>query len=526
MSLRWDSAITLSPPRTSNASFAVIMTVTILPVWMGMMDASITNVGFDIIAGALNVSIDEITAISAVYMLAMLTTTPLSGWVAANFGRKRAFIATVGLFTLASLGCGLSHSLETLLVARFVQGLGAGLMASLASAAMIDAFPQEKHALVMRTYGLGSTVALLMGPVIGGWMLANYPWQFAFLINLPLGALAMLLAASYLPEQRARGARSELDWTSLVLMAAGFGAFLYVVEYGTKRGWFASSEIVAATLIALGTLGVFTWLQLTKVTPLVELRTLRVPSFAVGTALAAISGLGLTASAFVAPLYYQQVLGYDTATTGVAMFFGAIALMAAIQLAALPAIKRIPAVPMILISLTVMAASMLWMMALGQNADFVQSVLPRVLLGFGSGLIFTPLNLLIIRDLEPGQIDAGFGLVGAIRQLGLSLSFSLFGAVIVNEHGKATAEYLARIRANTLDTQNALAPLQDALIARGLSAHDASAGAVTLFLRMAERAATTITYTDTFFLLALFFIVCIPAVALLLRAPSKRVHNS
>jgi len=164
-------------------------------------------------------------------------------------------------------------------------------------------------------------------------------------------------------------------------------------------------------------------------------------------------------------------------------------------------------------------------MALGQNSDFVQSVLPRVLLGFGSGLIFTPLNLLIIRDLEPGQIDAGFGLVGAIRQLGLSLSFSLFGAVLVNEHGKATAEYLARIRANSLDTQTALAPLHDALIARGFSAHDASAGAVTFFLRMAERAATTITYTDTFFLLALFFIVCIPAVALLLRAPSKRLHN-
>jgi hypothetical protein len=88
-----------------------------------------------------------------------------------------------------------------------------------------------------------------------------------------------------------------------------------------------------------------------------------------------------------------------------------------------------------------------------------------------------------------------------------------------------TAEYLARIRANSLDTQTALAPLQDALIARGLSAHDAGAGAVTLFLRMAERAATTITYTDTFFLLALFFIVCIPAVTLLLRVPSKRLPN-
>ena len=521
-----DSAITLAPTRKTDASFAVIMTVTILPVWMGMMDASITNVGFNIIAGALNVSIDQITAISAIYMLAMLTTTPLSGWVAANFGRKRAFIATIGIFTLASLGCGLSHSLETLLVARFVQGLGAGLMASLASAAMIDAFPQAKHALVMRTYGIGSTVALLMGPVIGGWMLANYPWQFAFLINLPLGVLAMLLGVSYLPEQRASGVRSAFNWTSLGLMAVGFGAFLYVVEYGTKRGWFASSDIVAATLVALGTLGVFTWLQLTKLTPLVELRTLRVPSFAVGTALAAISGIGITASAFVTPLYYQQVLGYDTTTTGVAMLFGAIALMAAIQLAALPAIKRIPAVPMILIALTVMAASMLWMTALGQNVDFGQSVSPRVLLGFGSGLMFTPLNLLIIRDLQPAQIDAGFGLVGTIRQLGLSLSFSLFGTVLANEHGKATAEYLARIRANTLDTQAALAPLQDALIAHGLSAHDASAGAVTLFLRMAERAATTITYTDTFFLLALFFIVCIPAVALLLRVPSKRLHHS
>lgn len=501
------------------------MTATILPVWMGMMDASITNVGFDIIAGALNVSVDEITEISAIYMLAMLTTTPLSGWVAANFGRKRAFMATIGIFTLASLGCGLSHSLEALLVARFVQGLGAGLMASLASAAMVDAFPPEKQALVFRTYGIGSTGALLMGPVIGGWMLANYPWQFAFFINLPLGVVAMLLCATYLPEQRASGTRSAFDWTSLGLLAVGFGAFLYVVEFGSKRGWFAASEIVIATLVALATLGIFTWMQLTKAVPLVELRTLRVPSFAIGTALAAVSGLGLTAGAFVAPLYYEQVLGYDTATTGLAMFSGAIALMAAIQFSAIPAIKRIPAIPMILVALTVLAISMIWMTMIGQNADFIQSVLPRVCLGFGSGLIFTPLNLLIVRDLKPAQIDAGFGLVGVIRQLGLSLSFAIFGTVVANEHAKATAEYVARIHANALDTQVALAPIHDALIARGLSSADASAGAVTLFLRLAERAATTITFTNTFYLLALFFAVCIPAVALLLRVPSKRMHH-
>ena len=501
------------------------MTVTILPVWMGMMDASITNVGFDTIAGALNVSVDEITVISAVYMLAMLVTTPLSGWVSANFGRKRAFIATIGIFTLASLGCGLSHSLETLLVARFVQGLGAGLMASLASAAMMDAFPQEKQAVVIRTYGIVSTGALLMGPVIGGWMLANYPWQFAFLINLPLGIAAMLLGASYLPEQRGSGARSTFDWTSLGLLAVGFGAFLYVVEYGSKRGWLAASDVVIATLLTLGTLGIFTWLQFNKATPLVELRTLRVPSFAVGTGLAAISSLGLTAGSFVTPLYYEQILGYDTATTGVAMFLAALALMATIQLAALPAIKRVPPIPMILIAISLMATAMLWMATLGQNADFTLSVLPRVLSGIGGGLIFTPLNMLIIRDLDPSRIDAGFGLLGVIRQLALSLSFALFGTVLATEHGKATAEYLARIHANALDTQIALAPLQDALIARGLSAADASAGAVSLFLRMAERAAMTIAYTNTFFLLALFFAICIPAVALLLRVPSKRMQN-
>jgi DHA2 family multidrug resistance protein len=345
---------------------------------MALIDGTVVNLGLDTIAGNLGVSIDEVSWISSIYVLAAVFVMPLTGWIATNLGRKRAFLYAVGCFTAGSLLCALSVNLPELVVTRFVQGVGGGLMMPLAMAALVDAYPSDQLASAFKLYGVSVMIGPALGPAIGGWVLANASWPWIFILNVPLGILSLFLVSAILRDQSERGERSKFDVTSLLVMIAGFAALQYVLQEGPREEWFASGRITFAVVTACAALFVFVRMQLAARVPLVDLKPLAIPSYAIGIVLALITGIGFTGTALIVPLYMQDVLRYPADLAGIVMVPSAIGSLVGTEFSGRVS-KLVAPMMLALVSLAICAGSTAWFAFLGDRPGFEHVLLPRFL---------------------------------------------------------------------------------------------------------------------------------------------------
>src|SRR5246500_6015380 len=171
----------------------LIAVVVAMAAFMEVLDTSIANVALPYMAGNLGASNDESTWVLTSYLVSNAIVLPISGWLAATFGRKRFFMACLAIFTASSLLCGFAPSLGLLLVFRVMQGAGGGGLQPMAQAILADTFPPEKRGLAFALYGITAVMAPTLGPTLGGWITDNYSWRWIFFINLPVGIVALFL---------------------------------------------------------------------------------------------------------------------------------------------------------------------------------------------------------------------------------------------------------------------------------------------------------------------------------------------
>jgi len=221
-----------------------------------IIDSPILNVTLNNMAGNLGASTDEIAGVATGYILSNVVVMPLNGWLTALFGRKFFYAGSLAIFTLASLMCGLSHTLTEIVIWRVVQGIGGGALQPTAQAILFESYPVEKRGQAMAVFGLGAMVGPAIGPTFGGWLVDNFSWPLIFFINLPIGALALWMTFRYIADppyikKPERGA----DWVGLGYMTAGIASLQYVLERGQREGWFASSTIVILSFVAVFGIG-------------------------------------------------------------------------------------------------------------------------------------------------------------------------------------------------------------------------------------------------------------------------------
>lgn len=406
----------------------VLFSLLALIEFMTVLDASIVNIALPSIQRSLGFSQAALTWVVTAYVLGYAGFVLLAGRAADLYGRRRLFIAGVGLFAGASLACGLSPTAWFLIGSRFAQGLGAALAAPAALALITDIFPEGRE----RNQALGiftgmATVAAPIGLVLGG-LLATASWQYVFLINVPIGAAVLLVAPRLLPATRPPDS-GQVDLIGAVTGTMGVCVLISTVVGADDHGW-ASPATLTGSACAVGLLAVFVWRQRTAASPMVPVFLLRQRNIVVGNGVIALVGTLLFATFFVITLYLQRVRGAAPLTAAISYVPIPLAMLAGTQLAA-RVVQRFGPAFALRGALFVQGVGLAWWAAVvTPGSGFVTSFLvPAMVWSFGLGASIVGSYIACTSGLTRQVAGAASGLANTTFQAGGALGLAIIGAV-------------------------------------------------------------------------------------------------
>jgi EmrB/QacA subfamily drug resistance transporter len=422
----------------------------LLAQFMLILDATVVNVALPVIQAGFGLHQADLTWITNAYLIAFGGLLLLFGRLGDLFGRRRIFLAGLGLFTLASVACGLAPSAPFLIAARFLQGVGAAAASSVILAIIVTEFPDDnQRARAMSGYIFVSVAGGSMGLLVGGALTQLLSWHWIFLINVPIGALGLWLAAITLRDQPPRDAERRVDVAGAALVTAAAMSAIYGLVAAAHQPWTAAAVRVPLCL-AVGLVVVFFWVEASVHSPLVPLRMMRIRSLIVTSVVRGLLAMGLYGTFFLASLDMSGTLGFGPLRIGLA-FLPQTLVVAALSLGATARlIRRLGPTRVLIIGLAVTAAGVAVMANLAVDAPYFPArMLGHVLLGLGFGLSFLPLLTLAMSEV-PAR-DAGMG--SAIVNLSQQLSAAVDIAILVTI---ASANTRALVADGT--------PLRDAIV--------------------------------------------------------------
>jgi DHA2 family multidrug resistance protein len=428
----------------TSATRVVIMVAVMLGTLMQMIDSSIVNVAIPTMMGNLGVTLSQISWVTTGYILANVVVLPMTGWLSSVFGRRRYLAGSMALFTVASVACGASHSLGMLVFFRIVQGIGGAALMSTAQATLMEIFPPQQIAAVQAVFGIGIMLGPSIGPTLGGWITDNFSWPWIFYINLPIGAIAVVMTLLFMHDSRhERGRGSGIDWAGILFLAVGLGCLQTLLEKGTSEDWFESTLITRLAVGAALGLILFVYWELRARHPVVNLRILRHRSFTAGNVFGLVLGFGLFGGIFILPVYLQNLRHYTAMQSGLILLPSAVAAALGMPLAA-RAIRYVS--PRVLTAMGLAGAlGATWMLStITLDMPSRDLFTPLVIRGLALGFMMLPLTLATLADLRGHEIAEGTALFNLSRQLGGSIGIAALSTfldhrirqhyVMMNEH--------------------------------------------------------------------------------------------
>ena len=259
------SSMALSPAAVSRPAVNpwVIAGVVVVPTFMEVLDTTIANVALRYIAGGLSAAQTDSEWVITTYLAANAIVLPITGWLSAHLGRRNYFLLSIAVFTLASAMCGFATSLSQMILFRVIQGLSGGGLQPSSQGILLDSFPPEKQGTAMTLFGLAAMIAPIVGPTLGGWLCVNYDWRWIFLINVPIGLLALVAAYAvvddpdYLKQERAelRGKPLNFDYIGLGLLVLIMSCWEIMLSKGQEFDWLGDPFGRVQTLLILFVVG-------------------------------------------------------------------------------------------------------------------------------------------------------------------------------------------------------------------------------------------------------------------------------
>ena len=487
----------------------LIAFVVSLAAFMEVLDTSIANVALPHIAGNLGASQDQSTWVLTSYLVSNAIVLPISGWLVSIFGRKRFFMTCIVIFTISSLFCGIAPSLGVLLVARVIQGAGGGGLQPMAQAILADTFPPRLRGLAFSLYGVTAIFAPSIGPTLGGWITDNYTWRWIFLMNLPVGILALLLVYQlvedppYMARARALGRRVRLDYVGFSLLALGVGALQIMLDKGQEDDWFGSNFIVTLIVVASVCLTTLVVWELFQKDPIVDVRLFGNFNFATSSVMMFVVGGMSFATTVLVPQFLQVNMGYTAESAGMVLSAAGFVLLGALPFIGMLA-GRFPGRYLIAAGWLLLTCSM-----------YVSTQRIDLLISFGSatwlriaqyaplGLVFIPTTAAAYYGMSKQKNNAIAGLVNFMRNIGASVGTSVVTTVLARRNQFHQERLASNITPSNPVFGSTLNGLAQQLRQGGFSTHDALNGAYGRIYQSLQLQASTLSYIDTFWLLTL-----------------------
>jgi EmrB/QacA subfamily drug resistance transporter len=394
---------------------------------MPSLDTSIANAGLPTLAQAFTASFQSVQWIVLAYLLAITTLIVSVGRIGDILGQRRLLLVGIGLFTVASLLCGVAPTLWFLIVARAAQGLGAAIMMALTIALVGETVPKEKIGSAMGLLGTMSAIGTTLGPSLGGLLIAGLGWQSIFLVNVPLGILNFLLAHRYLPVDRRepKTEQASFDPVGTLLLALTLAAYALAMTIG--RGHFGSLNI-ALLLTAVFGIVLFVRVESKATSPLIRLTMFRNPLLSASLAMSTLVSTVMMATLVVGPFYLSRALGLETTLVGVILSIGPL-VAALIGVPAGRIVDRFGAQPMTIVGLIGIAIGCLVLSFVPMTFGIAGYITPIVCVTANYALFQAANNTAIMTDIDPDQRGVISGLLSLSRNLGLITGASAMGAV-------------------------------------------------------------------------------------------------
>jgi EmrB/QacA subfamily drug resistance transporter len=395
-------------------------------LFMEQLDSTIVNTAVPAMAASLNVAPLSLKAVVTSYILSLAVGIPVSGWIADRFGTRRVFAIAIGIFTLASVICGLSVNVPMLVAARILQGLGAAMMTPVGRLAIVRTFAKSELLVAMNFVIIPALIGPLLGPTVGGLIVHWLSWREIFFVNVPMGIAALLIIRRYMPDYRGDGPR-PLDVIGLVLFGSGTAILAWLLEIFGEHT-IDGVEGGVLLIVSLSLLGAYAWHARQVAYPLIRLALFRIRTFRVSVAGGFITRLGIGGMPFLLPLLYQLGLGLAAWESGLLMMPAAAAAMG-MKLLSTKILRRYGYRTVLIVN-TVLSGTTICTFALVVPGTPVPAiVLLGLAQGFFNSLQFSSLNSMGYADIGPDDTSMATSIASTCQQM--SLSFGLACGSIV-----------------------------------------------------------------------------------------------
>ena len=487
-------------PRFNPWLIAVVVS---LAAFMEVLDTSIANVALPHIAGNLGASSDESTWVLTSYLVSNAIVLPITGWLVSLMGRRRFFLICIVIFTVSSLLCGIAPNLPFLLLARVIQGAGGGGLQPMAQAILADTFPPQKRGVAFSVYGMTAIVAPAIGPTLGGWMTDNYTWRWIFLMNLPVGIIAIFLVLAFVEDPpfltRTTQKESRIDYFGFGLLAVGVAFLQIVLDKGQEDDWLGSHFIVTLLTVSIICLVALVIWELRVKAPILDLRLFKNINFATSSVMMLMVGAASFSTTVLMPQFLQNLMGYTAESAGMVLSTAAI-----ILLIELPIVGRltghIQARYLMAFGWALLTIAMFYSTRrIDLQMSFASATWLRIVQYIPMGFIFIPATMAAYIGVPQEKSNAVAGLINFVRNIGSSVGTSavttilarrtqFHQAVLASDTGLAGRMFQSSTSSYTGSMRNTL----------GYQAH---AGAWGRLYGIMLTQASTLSYLDTFWLL-------------------------
>ena len=406
--------------------------VATLGLIMAVLDTTIVNVALDTLSRDLNAPLSTIQWVSTGYLLSLASVIPLSGWIVERFGSKRTWIVSIALFAVGSALCAFAASAGELIAFRVLQGLGGGMLVPVGFTLVAQSAGPQRIGRALAVVGVPILLGPIFGPIIGGLIVDNAAWQWIFVVNVPIAALAIFAASRVLHADAGRDDAGALDWLGVALLSPGLAGIVFGLSETESHGGIDHPIAFGPIVAGFALVGLFVWHSLRVARPLIDLRLFRSRGFRAATATTFLLGGTLFGTLLILPLYYQVDRGESAFNAGLLLAPQGLGAAAMLPISG-RLTDRVGGGPVAVAGCSLIVLATVPLAFVTSHTSFALLGVVLFVRGLGFGAAIQPTTAAAYAMLSSSQIPRATAALNTLRQIGGSIGTALLAVVLQHE---------------------------------------------------------------------------------------------